>query len=74
MIAMSARSMWKVRDERMAWFKYVWIVLLAIYYLIWTFGVWLGMDEKCDKGDWIAIHLCLIFLASFIYFGICLLL
>lgn len=51
----------------MTWFKYVWIVLLAIEYLIWTFGVWTGLDEKTSKSDWIAIHLVIVFLISFAY-------
>ena len=51
----------------MAWFKYVWIVLLAIWYLIWTFRVWFGMDEKTNKSDWIVMHLVFIFFISFIY-------
>ena len=32
--------------KRMTWFKYVWIVLLAIWYFTWTFAVWSGTDEK----------------------------
>ena len=53
--------------KRMTWFKYVWIVLLAIWYFTWTFVVWSGTDEKTSKSDWIAIHVVIIFFISFVY-------
>ena len=51
----------------MAWFKYVWVVLLAIWYFIWTYVAWTEEDEEW-RIRWIIIHIIIIFSASFIYF------
>lgn len=57
----------------MTWFKYVWIVLFAIGYLIKTIAVWTGLDEETSRGDWIAIHIFIIFFISFVYWCVALL-
>ena len=57
----------------MTWFKYVWIVLFAIGYLIKTIAVWAGVDEETSRGDWIAIHILIIFFISLGYWCVSLL-
>lgn len=57
----------------MIWFDYIWIVLLAIGYLIWTFVVWTGLDEETTKSDWVAIHIFIIFFISLVHWCITLL-
>ena len=51
----------------MTWFKYVWIVLIAVWYFIWTYVTWTEEKEKL-RITWISIHILTIFFASFIYF------
>ena len=59
------------------WFRYVWIVMIAIFYAIWTVYVFMCLKDYKDKalwiehegGAWIILHIVGIFVASVIYFA-----
>ena len=66
----------------MNWFGYVWIVALALAYVLWTIkcvkdfiddvrSVWklsVLFDEGASWGHWIVIHVIVIFIGSVICF------
>ena len=50
------------------WFRYLWIGILVIMYIVWTIGVFAGWDEKVKKEEWFATHLMILLVSSLIYF------
>ena len=67
----------------MTWFKYIWVGILALGYIIWTVKCvvdfiddvrgrynlsYLFIEGETWWGAWIAIHIAVLFLGSLVYF------
>lgn len=49
------------------WFRYLWIGILIIIYVIWTIGTF-AIGGEDDKIEWISKHIVILLFLSLIYF------